>query len=74
VSLAQEAFYGELRWLATVRGYAPGWASHKFKERFGLWPNDWQVQLASPREPSLKTKNWLRSRQIAFAKGRRSRG
>jgi DNA repair protein RadD len=70
--LEQEEFHGELRWIASVRGYAPGWAAHKFKERFGLWPNDWQVRLAAPREPSLKTKNWLRSRQIAFAKARAS--
>jgi DNA repair protein RadD len=70
--LEQEEFHGELRWIASVRGYAPGWAAHKFKQRFGLWPNDWQVRLAAPREPSLKTKNWLRSRQIAFAKARAS--
>jgi DNA repair protein RadD len=70
--LELEDFYGELRWIASVRGYAPGWAGHKFRERFGLWPNDWQVRLAQPREPSLKTKNWLRSRQIAFAKARAS--
>ena len=63
-------FYGELRWMASVRGYASGWAAHKFRERFGVWPNDWQVRTAAPREPSLKTKNWLRSRQIAFAKRR----
>ena len=66
----QEDFYGELRWMASVRGYASGWAAHKFRERFGVWPNDWQVRTAAPREPSLKTKNWLRSRQIAFAKRR----
>jgi hypothetical protein len=70
--LEQEDFYGELKWIASIRGYASGWASHKFRERFGLWPNDWQVRLAQPREPSLKTKNWLRSRQIAFAKARAS--
>ena len=70
----QEEFHGELRWIASVRGYAPGWAAHKFKERFGLWPNDWQVRLATPREPTLKTKNWLRSRQIAFAKAREAHG
>jgi superfamily II DNA or RNA helicase len=66
----QQDFYGELRWIASVRGYAPGWASHKFKERFDVWPNDRQVRLATPREPSLKTKNWIRSRQIAYVKAR----
>ena len=33
-----------------------------------------QVRLAAPREPSLKTKNWLRSRQIAYAKARAAHG
>jgi superfamily II DNA or RNA helicase len=70
----QEDFYGELRWIAAVHGYAAGWTSHKFKERFGVWPNDWQVRFAQPREPSLKTKNWLRSRAIAYAKGRAAHG
>ena len=70
----QGDFYGELRWIATVRGYAPGWAAHKFRERFGIWPNDWQVRLATPREPSLKAKNWLKSRAIAYAKGRAASG
>jgi DNA repair protein RadD len=63
-------FFGELKWIATVRGYAPGWCGHKFKERFGVWPNDPRIRTASPREPSLKTKNWLRSRAIAFARAR----
>lgn len=70
-SIAEQAsFYGELRWVATVRGYAEGWIGHKFKERYGRWPNDWQVRTASPHEPSLKTTNWLRARAIAFAKRR----
>jgi superfamily II DNA or RNA helicase len=70
----QEEFFGELRWIATVKGYQPGWAGHKFRERYGSWPNDWQVRLAQPREPSLKTKNWLRSRSIAYAKARAANG
>jgi DNA repair protein RadD len=65
------AFYGELLWIAGDRGYASGWASHKFKERFGVWPNDPRIRCAPPTPPSLKTKNWLVSRQIAFAKAKR---
>jgi DNA repair protein RadD len=70
----QAAFHGELQWVAIVKGYAPGWASHKFRERFGYWPNHPSIRTAAPREPSLKTKNWLRSRQIAWAKGKRAYG
>jgi DNA repair protein RadD len=68
--LDQENFYGELRWVAGVRGYAAGWPAHKFRQRFGIWPNDWQIRTAEPREPGLRTKNWLRSREIAYAKAR----
>jgi DNA repair protein RadD len=64
------SFHGELLWIAHERGHKPGWVGHKYKERFGVWPNDPRVRTASPREPGLKTKNWLRSRAIAFAKRR----
>lgn len=67
-------FYGELRSLANERGYSEGWASHKFREKFGAWPNDPRIRFAPPAAPSLKTKQWVRSRAIAFAKGRRAHG
>jgi DNA repair protein RadD len=63
------AFLGELKWVAREQGYAPGWAAHKFKERFGAWPNDPRIAFASASPPSLKTRGWIKSRQIAFAKG-----
>ncbi len=63
-------FFGELKWIAQERGYASGWAMHKFKEKFGHWP-DPSVKAQDARQPSLKTKQWVKSRQIAFAKGRR---
>ena len=43
---------------------------HKFKEKFGHRP-DPSVKAQDARQPSLKTKQWVKSRQIAFAKGRR---
>nr|WP_245434866.1 DEAD/DEAH box helicase [Methylocystis rosea] len=67
-------FFGELRFIAAERGYSDGWASHKFREKFGHWPNDAWTRSAGPTAPSLKTRNWIRSRAIAFAKGRRANG
>ena len=67
-------FFGELKGHATLRGYNDGWASHKYRERFGVWPNDPRVRCARPTPPSIKTKNWLISRQIAFAKARAAHG
>ena len=64
------SFHAELLWIARERGHKPGWVGHKYKERFGAWPNDPRVRSAIPRPPSLKTKNWIVSRRIAFAKAR----
>jgi DNA repair protein RadD len=64
------AFFGELKGYATQRGYNDGWALHKYRERFGVWPNDPRVRCARPIPPSLKTKNWIVSRQIARTKAR----
>jgi DNA repair protein RadD len=64
------AFFSELKGHATLLGYSDGWASHKYRERFGVWPNDPHVRGARPTPPSLKTKNWIVSRQIAFAKAK----
>jgi DNA repair protein RadD len=68
------AFEAEGRGDATLRGYNDSWASHKYRERFGAWPNDPRVRYARPALLSLTTKNWLVSRQIAFAKTRASHG
>jgi len=68
------AFFAELQWMARERGYAPGWAAHKFRERFGVWPNDPRIRYAQPAPPSLRTRNWVRSRQIAWARGRAAYG
>jgi DNA repair protein RadD len=70
--IEQAEFFAELKFVACEKGYASGWAAHKFKERFGHWPNDPLMRLAEPQEPSLKTKNWLKSRAIAYAKARAS--
>jgi DNA repair protein RadD len=61
-------FFAELRGYAQHKGYAEGWAAHKFKEKFGVWPNGVGRNVVAP---GLTTLNWIRSRQIAFAKRRR---
>lgn len=66
----QMRFYAELRCLRSRRGYKPGWAPYKFKEKFGVWPprawNDHPIA-----EPRLSTLRWLKSREIAWAHRRR---
>jgi superfamily II DNA or RNA helicase len=65
----QAAFYSELRGLARERRYADGWPSHKFKEKFGIWPNHPDIRSAPAKSPTLKTKQWVLSRNIARVKG-----
>ena len=67
-------FHAEVCWIVRERGYSPGWAAHKFRERFGVWPNDPRIKFAEPAPPSLKTRNWVRSRAIAWARGRAAYG
>jgi DNA repair protein RadD len=49
-------------------GYKPGWAAYMYKKKFGTWP-PWG---SSPRpiSPLPEVRSWVRSRLIAYAKGR----
>jgi DNA repair protein RadD len=58
-------FYGQLLWIAKERDYKRGWAAHKFKEKFGMWPPNQDV---TPVPPEPTTQSWVRSRAIAYAK------
>jgi superfamily II DNA or RNA helicase len=63
-------FYAELKGYAKTHGYKAGWADVNFKERFGHWPEwSWKAGVA-PQAPSLKTKNLILQRTIAFARAR----
>jgi DNA repair protein RadD len=61
-------FYQQLKHFAVGRGYKPGWIAYKYKEKFGDWPNG--LDHLAPMPPSSVTLGWIKSRLIAFAKGR----
>lgn len=68
----KQQFYSELLFLAQLRNYQSGWASHKYKEKFGVWPRG-LMEVAMP--PSLKTVNWIKHKNISWAKKQqRARG
>ncbi|MFZ2079357.1 MAG: DEAD/DEAH box helicase [Xanthobacteraceae bacterium] len=58
-------WYSMLAHIAEERGYKPGWASHKYKERFHTWPLQRHPSLM---EPTPEVLSWVRSRNIAWAK------
>lgn len=66
----EKAFvFGQLRSYAKSRRLREGWAAHKFKEMFGVWPN--AHRLAPDVEPTPEILGWIKSRQIAFANRRK---
>ena len=62
-------FFAELLAYGQERGYNPGWAANKFKTKFGHWPNGMK-DVAPAAGVSPKTRGWIKSRQIAWAKSR----
>lgn len=62
-------FYGMLEYTRRIRGYAPGWAAHKFKLKFGCWPNHYKDQ--GPIEPDQAFLNWETYQRIKWVKGKK---
>lgn len=64
----RQSFYGQLLGVAEERGYKPGWAFHKYREKFGVDPKGLDHTAL---EPSAAVQRWVRSRQIAWANARK---
>lgn len=54
----KEAFFGGLLGYAYEKGYSPGWASHKYREKFGVWPN--AFKSVGPMEPNADVYGWIK--------------
>ncbi len=65
----KQDFYSQLKGIQRSAGYADGWSSWKYKEKFGVWPRNLQD---TPKPASDEVRRWVKSRQIAFAKGART--
>ena len=60
-------FYAELRYYAMTRGFKDGWAAYKYKEKFGVFPNNLPKNV---KPVSPQTMNWIKSRMIAYSKSK----
>ena len=65
--IANTDFWAEIQYYARSKGYKDGWAYYKYKEKFGAPPNG---LITAPKPPTKKTLDWIKSRQIAFAKSK----
>lgn len=63
----KQSWWSQLLWLADERGYKRGWASYKYREKFGVWPKG----LADEElPPTPQVRRFVRSQAVAFAKQR----
>ena len=66
----RQDFYSQVLAVAREHEYKDGWAAHKYKEKFGVWPRGLEDVTT---EPTQKVLSWLRSRQIAYARSKVNR-
>jgi superfamily II DNA or RNA helicase len=59
----QETYSG-LIWYSRSHQYSEGWAAHKYRELYGVWPNKLNK---APKVPSEELFSWIKSTQIRHA-------
>lgn len=69
---SHEVFYAMLINYGAGKGYKPGWAAVKFKEKCEIWPERHWMNMASV-PPDKRILNWITSRNIAYAAARKKR-
>lgn len=70
------------RWWSELKGYqqyrasigkplSDGWCAHTYKDKFGVWPKGFDN---TPKEISTEVHNFIKSKNIAYFKGRQKSG
>ena len=63
-------FYAMLEHHRSRKGYAPGWSAHKYREKFGVWPQG--MRNVSPLQPDAGFRNWMTHLSIKWVKSQGS--
>jgi DNA repair protein RadD len=63
----KQSVYSGLLWYGQRQGYKKGWAAQQYRQAFGVWPRGLAEQSLPATNEQIQ---WIKSRQIAFAKGR----
>lgn len=66
----KQRFYAEAKGYAREKGFVNGWAAHKYKEKFGVWPNDARVKDVAPVAPGALIHGWIKHMAIRRARAR----
>jgi superfamily II DNA or RNA helicase len=65
-----EVFYAQLRCHAITKGFKPGWAAMKFKDKFGDWPDRSFDHHPPAREVTPEVASWIKAMNIRWIKGK----
>jgi DNA repair protein RadD len=68
--MQKEYMYAQLLHIARERNYSDGWAAHKYRELFKVWP---RKMTGSTMQPTPETYAWVTSRDIAWANRKEKR-
>lgn len=63
----KQAWWSGLLWIASERGRQRGWASHTYRDRFGVWPRGLDDR---PAPPSQDVTRFVTAKAIRYAKRR----
>jgi DNA repair protein RadD len=61
--------YSQLLWISDKHGYSDGWAAHKYRTLFDVWPRN---VLKTRTAPSPELQSWVKSQNIRYAKRRQA--
>ena len=64
----QNAYWNQIESLRVAYGFAPGWAAHRFRARFGSWPTLAYRHLANP--DSDEDRSYVFSQLLDFAESK----
>jgi hypothetical protein len=67
-------FYSQLVGIGMARGYKPGWAGMKYKDKFEEWPpREWlgPIMEHGPKPATIHVIRWVQASMIAWSKSRK---
>ena len=68
-NMPKQTVYSELLGYASIKGFSEGWAAHKYKSLFGVWPN----RLEKTQEaPSNEISRWVHVEYLRWKKEKKT--
>lgn len=64
----KQEWFNQLTHYAINKGYSNGWVSNQYRAKFAVWPKS--LNYSTPTRQNHDVLNWIRSRQIAYAKSK----